>query len=132
MRRSAGEVIVVVDNLGVEVRSRDASSVMSDHTQRNILQIIDFFYLNSELWISKEQFNGGVGIIRVVWELLCYPDICWDASDSSLAREHKLVRINLEQLVSKLQPHRSSIYNTTLQCLSYSLQMNKLWNTNLV
>ena len=42
MRRCGREVVVVIDNLGVEVGSRDAAGVVGHHPQWDIFNFIDF------------------------------------------------------------------------------------------
>ena len=102
MRRSVGEVIIVIDNLGVEGGGGDAAGVVGDHPQGNALQLVHLLDLHSVLRVGEKYLDGGVRIIRVVRKLFRNPHIGRDASDCSLASKHELVGVHFQELVCQL------------------------------
>ena len=84
--------------LAMEVCRRDAGGMMCHHAKGNVLELVDLLwkgsssfagqnvcidtYLHCILLVCEKYLYGGVGIIRIFWQLLCSPNICWDTCDS--------------------------------------------------
>ena len=82
----------------MEVCRRDARGMMCHHAEGNVLELVDLLwkgsssfagqnvcidtYLHCILLVCEKYLYGGVGIIRIFWQLLCSPNICWDTCDS--------------------------------------------------
>ena len=84
--------------LAMEVCRRDTGGMMCHHAEGNVLELVDLLwkgsssfagpnvcidtYLHCILLVCEKYLYGGVGIIRIFWQLLCSPNICWDTCDS--------------------------------------------------